>query len=120
MGKTKFEKKFGGLDLLSFIDQPLTLMAAGVQWLIGDVPNVSMRKRFFSSPSGVRVHPQFMQTSQVLKVTFSVPEGGQINDAVPIGLQLCCRAAGSDSHLLPQPETLAMTNRRELLLVRKP
>jgi hypothetical protein len=106
--------------LYPFIDQTLTLMAAGAQWLIGDVPNVSMRKRFFSSPNGIRFHQEFMQTSEVPQVTFNVPEGGQIDDGVLIGLLLRCRAAGFDSYLLRQPETLPMANRREDLLVLKP
>jgi hypothetical protein len=106
--------------LYPFIDQTLTLLAAGAQWLIGDVPNISMRKRFFSSPSGVRFHEQFMQTTDLPEVTFNVPEGGQIDDAVLFGLLMRVRAAGFDSYLLPQPETLPMANRREDLLVLKP
>jgi hypothetical protein len=106
--------------LYPFIDQTLMLLAHGAQWLIGDVPNISMRKRFFSSPNGVRFHQQFMRTTDAPEVTFNVPEGGQIDDAVVTGLLLRCRAAGFDSYLLPQPQTLPMANRREDLLVLKP
>jgi hypothetical protein len=35
-------------------------------------------------------------------------------------LLLRCRAAGFDSYLLRQPETLPMANRREDLLILKP
>jgi hypothetical protein len=106
--------------LYPFIDQTLTLLADGAQWLIGDVPNVSMRKRFFSSANGVRFHQQFMQTSDPPEVKFNVPDVGHIDDAMMIGLLLRCRAAGFDSYLLPQPATLPMANRREDLLVLKP
>jgi hypothetical protein len=46
------------------------------QALIGDVPNVSMRNRFFTSPSGVRFHQKFMNTTDTPEVRFNVPEGG--------------------------------------------
>jgi hypothetical protein len=106
--------------LYPFIDQTLTLLADGAQWLMGDIPNISMRKRFFSSPNGVRFHKQFMQTTDAPDVRFNVPEIGQIDDAVLMGLLLRCRSAGFDSYLLPQPEGLPMANRREDLLVLKP
>ena len=81
---------------------------------------MTMRKRFLSSPNGVRFHQQFMQTSEAPEVVFNVLEGGQIDDAVLMGLLLRCRAAGFDSYVLPQPDTLPMANRREDLLVLKP
>jgi hypothetical protein len=106
--------------LYPFIDQTVTLLADGGRWLIGDVPNISMRKRFFSSPNGVRFHQQFLQTTDAPEVRFNVLENGQIDDGVLIGLLLRCRAAGFDSYLMPQPETLPMANRREDMLVLKP
>jgi len=106
--------------LYPFIDQTLTLLSEGARWLIGDVPNISMRKRFFSSPDGVRFHQQFMQTSEAPEVVFNVLESGQIDDGVLMGLLLRCRAAGFDSYVVPQPETLPMANRREDILIRKP
>ncbi len=106
--------------LYPFVDQTLPLLADGGQWLIGDVPNVSMRKRFFSSPNGVRFHQQFMNTTDEPEVRFNLPEPEQIDDALLFGLLLRVRAAGFDSYILPQPESLPMANRREDLLVLKP
>ncbi len=106
--------------LFPFIDQTLTLMAEGAQWLIGDIPNVSKRKRFFSSPKGVRFHQEFMQTTDTPIVNFNVPDEGQIDDALLFALLLRCRMAGFDSYLVPQPETLPMANRREDMIMIKP
>ena len=106
--------------LFPFVDQTLTLLAHGGAWLIGDLPNVSKRKRFFSSPDGVRFHRQFMNTTDAPEVAFNLPESGQIDDAVLFGLLLRCRLAGFDSYLVPQPDALPMANRREDLLIRKP
>ena len=106
--------------LYPFIDQTLGLMADGGEWLIGDIPNFSKRKRFFASPNGVRFHQQFMNTTEAPEVHFNVPDEGQIDDALLFGLMLRCRSAGFDSYLLPQPESLPMANRREDLLIRKP
>src|SRR5438105_3364270 len=43
---------FAESNLWDFLDQSLALMTHGGQMLIGDVPNVSKRRRFFSSAAG--------------------------------------------------------------------
>ena len=43
---------------------PLELLAEGGQLLLGDLANVSKRKRFFASEAGVRFHQEFMATSE--------------------------------------------------------
>jgi hypothetical protein len=50
---------FGDRDIYSFLDFSLGLLAEGAEMLIEDVPNISKRKRFFSSPVGIRFHREF-------------------------------------------------------------
>ena len=103
-----------------FLDACLSLLADGGQLLIGDLPNQSMRRRFFSSPAGVRHHQLFTGTEEVPEVDPQAPVPGLIDDAVVVGLFLRARAAGYDAFVVPQADDLPMANRREDLLVRKP
>lgn len=107
-------------NVYRFFDLSLGLLADGGQMLIGDIPNISKRKRFFASETGIRFHQNFMQTSERPEVAFNTPENEQIDDAVLLSLLLRARSAGFDSYLLPQGAELPMANRREDILVIKP
>jgi len=107
-------------NVFAFFDACLELLADGGQLLIGDIPNQSMRKRFFSSASGVRFHREFTGAGEAPAVTHNTLEPGHIDDAALVGLVLRARSAGYDAFLLPQAPDLPMANRREDLLVRKP
>jgi 2-polyprenyl-3-methyl-5-hydroxy-6-metoxy-1,4-benzoquinol methylase len=107
-------------SLWRFIDASLGMLAPGGQMLIGDVPNVSKRKRFFASSAGVRFHQEFMRTSDVPEVDFTAVETDKIDDAVILGIVMRVRAQGCDAYWLPQAPGLPMANRREDILIRKP
>lgn len=107
-------------SVFDFLDRALMLLAPGGELLVGDIPNVSKRKRFFSSPAGVRYHQEFVGRDEQPAVTFNQPEPGKMDDAVILGLLLRARLAGYDSYVLPQRADLPMANRREDLLIRKP
>ncbi len=107
-------------SLFEFVDRALLLLAPGGELLLGDVPNVSKRKRFFSSPAGVEHHQNFVGRAEAPAVAFNQPEPGKIDDAVVLALLLRARLAGYDSYVLPQAADLPMANRREDLLFRKP
>ena len=111
---------FGETNLFDFLDHSLSLLADGGEMLIGDIPNQSKRKRFFSSENGVRFHQAFTGRNETPEVNFMSIETGKIDDSVLIGMVLRARAAGYDAFLLPQPSDLPMANRREDLLIRKP
>ncbi len=106
--------------LYPFIDQTLGLLADGGAWLIGDIPNISKRKRFFASAAGVAFHKAFMGTDDAPEVRFNAVEPDQIDDGVLLGLLARCRGFGFDAFLLPQPAVLPMANRREDMLILKP
>lgn len=103
-----------------FLDTSLSLLAPGGQMLIGDIPNISKRKRFFASEAGVRFHQEFMKTSDCPQVEFNTIEHDQIDDAVMFLLLQRARAQGFDAYVLPQAANLPMANRREDILITRP
>lgn len=102
----------------AFLDRALGLLADGGTLLIGDVPNVSKRNRFFSSPSGVEFHKRFMDTDDPPEMRPSGP--GVIDDSVVLDLLARARAAGFDAHVVPLRADLPLANRREDILIGKP
>jgi cyclopropane fatty-acyl-phospholipid synthase-like methyltransferase len=107
-------------NIFDFLDKSLQLLAPGGRMLIGDVPNVSMRKRFFSSASGIIYHQKFTNTKEVPSVSFNSMEANQMDDSVVIAILSRARAAGFHAYVLPQGEDLPMANRREDILVTRP
>mgnify|MGYP001056356127 CR=1 FL=1 len=107
-------------NIFDFIDKACELLKDGGEMLIGDIPNVSKRKRFFSSKSGVEYHKKFMGTEDVPQVDLAAIEEKKIDDGVIFGILQRYRNFGFDTYLLPQDKGLPMANRREDVLVRKP
>ena len=107
-------------NLFDFIDETMALLVLGGAALIGDIPNVSKRNRFFASESGQRFHRAFTGSDEPYEVRFNEPSPGKIDDAVLMGLVQRARAAGCDAYLMPQDAGLPMANRREDLLIAKP
>jgi cyclopropane fatty-acyl-phospholipid synthase-like methyltransferase len=107
-------------NVWSFLDHSLQLLAPGGMMLIGDIPNVSKRRRFFSSAAGIAHHKAFTGQDAPPQVDWNVVEPGRIDDAVVLGLLTRARAAGFDAHVVPQPDGLPMANRREDILIRRP
>jgi hypothetical protein len=107
-------------NIFEFLDKSLSLLNIGGQMLIGDIPNVSKRKRFFSSENGIAYHKNFSNTDENPQVEHLKIEAQNIDDAVLFALMLRARYAGFDSYLLPQAENLPLANRREDLLLHRP
>jgi hypothetical protein len=106
--------------LYRFIDAALSLLAPGGQLLLGDIPNVSKRKRFFASEAGIAYHKTFMKTDQAPEVVFNRIEFDQLDDAIVLSLLQRARAQGFDAYVLPQHPGLPMANRREDVLITRP
>lgn len=107
-------------NVFNFIDTSLELLASGGMMLIGDIPNISKRKRFFHSAAGIKFHQEFTGTGENPIVNFNRLEAGAIDDGVLLGIVARCRNAGFDAYLVPQSQALPMANRREDLLIIKP
>lgn len=115
-----FHYIFTESNIWRFIDQSLRLLAPGGQLLIGDIPNISKRKRFFSSAAGIRFHQEFTGENEKPEVVFNVVDSEQIDDAVVLAILQRARSAGCDAYVLPQGKDLPMANRREDILIIKP
>jgi hypothetical protein len=111
---------FVDANVFDFVDESLDLLAARGELLIGDIPNVSKRQRFFATESGIAYHRQFTGTETLPDLPQVGPKRGLIDDAVVLGLLSRARAAGADAYVLPQDPALPMANRREDVLIRKP
>lgn len=107
-------------NLWDFVDRCLMLLADGGEILFGDVPNITMRKRFFSSEAGIISHRQYTATDEKPEVLFNHLEAGNIDDSVVLAILARVRAQGFHAWVLPQSPALPMANRREDILIRKP
>jgi hypothetical protein len=100
------------------VDRSLELLAHGGSMLLGDIPNMSKRKRFLSSPAGREFHRRLTGSAEPPPV--EAMEGGHIDDATVLDLLARARRAGCDAYVVPQREELPMANRREDVLVHRP
>ncbi|HEY0426356.1 MAG TPA: hypothetical protein VGC76_00995 [Pyrinomonadaceae bacterium] len=115
-----FQMIFIESNIWEAFDRSLELLSNGGEMLIGDIPNVSKRKRFFGSERGIEFHREFTGTKEIPEVSFNNIEHGKIDDAVLLGLLARGRSQGFDVYLVPQSNDLPLANRREDILVRKP
>lgn len=111
---------FVEIGFYGFLDLSLSLLAPGGQMLIGDIPNISKRHRFFSSETGIRFHQAFMKTDDLPQVTFNEINFDQIDDAVIMSIVQRSRSQGFDAYVVPQPDDLPMANRREDIVIVRP
>jgi 2-polyprenyl-3-methyl-5-hydroxy-6-metoxy-1,4-benzoquinol methylase len=103
-----------------FLDKALALLAPGGELLVGDVPNLSMRRRFFCAAAGQAFHRSFTGTDTDPEVVFNTLTPDKIDDSVVISLVMRARNAGFHAFVFPQRRDLPMANRREDLLFRRP
>jgi 2-polyprenyl-3-methyl-5-hydroxy-6-metoxy-1,4-benzoquinol methylase len=107
-------------NLFGCVDACLSLLAEGGEALFGDLPNTTMRKRFFAGAEGYATHRRHTGRDEAPAVSFNRLEPGAIDDAVVLGLLARCRAQGFHAWVVPQREDLPMANRREDILIRRP
>lgn len=111
---------FTGGNLWDFIDQCLLLLSDGGEILFGDVPNISMRKRFFSSEAGAASHRKFTGQNKKPAELINQLEIGHMDDSVVLAILARARSQGFHAWVVPQAFSLPMANRREDILIRKP
>lgn len=107
-------------NIFDFLDRTLELLAPGGRILIGDIPNISMRKRFFSSETGIKSHQKFTSSNDIPNIEFNKIEAKQIDDSIMMSVVQRARSAGFHAFLLPQAKNLPMSNRREDILIVRP
>jgi hypothetical protein len=110
---------FAEHDLGAFATAAATHLRPGGAMLLGDIPNVSKRKRFFSSEQGKQFHRIYSGVDEDPVELAAESEDGKINDAVILDLLAIFRKLGTDAYVVPQADDLPMANRREDILIRK-
>jgi len=106
-------------NVYRFLLFSMQLLSSGGELLIGDIPNASKRKRFFSSESGIHFHQNFTNTKEIPWKEMKASVKGKINDTLIFKLLRKARDFGFESYVVPQPSNLPMFNRREDILIRK-
>lgn len=107
-------------NLFDIVDVFCDMLAPGGSAILGDVPNLSKRKRFFSSETGRRFHENFTSSGIPPEVKHLTVERGKIDDSVLAAIISRAQASGCDAYLVPQPHDLPMSNRRDDVLIRRP
>jgi hypothetical protein len=110
---------FRDSNLFAFVDFAVQLLSDQGQFLIGDIPNATMRKRFMVSASGKAYHKHHYSDLPEPAVLFNMLEPGQLDDGVILGLIARMRTAGFHAFVLPQGADLPMATRREDILIVK-
>jgi len=113
---------FAESNIFKFVDTAVNLLDSEGQFLIGDIPNISMKKRFLDSQTAKIYHEENhgKNGEKFPAYQFNVLELDQIDDGVLMGLLVRLRASGFHAFLMPQGKSLPMSNRREDLLIVKP
>lgn len=106
-------------NIFDFIDTICMALKPQGTALIGDIPNQSKRKRFFSTDTGINFHKSFMKTASSPVVEHYKINRNTIDESVLNGLIERARFNGCHAYLLPQPNSLPMANRRDDLLIQK-
>lgn len=107
-------------NVFDFVDCCLAMLSDGGELLLGDLPNTTMRKRFFASREGIAAHQRFTGRSEPPEVRFNQLEPGAIDDSIVFGVLARARAGGFHAWVVPQAAALPMANRREDILIRRP
>jgi len=106
-------------SIFDFIDAICLALKPGGCALIGDIPNLSKRRRFFASQEGIAFHKSFMKTDLPPEVDHFGIQRNAIDDAVLSSLVARAHANGSDAYIVPQPRSLPMFNRRDDMLIQR-
>ncbi len=115
-----FHYIYPDVSIDDFLDSSLSLLAPGGQFLIGDIPNISKRKRFFSSQAGIEFHKDFMKTDKMPVIEYDKIDSNQINDDTIYYMLERSRKKGFDAYVMPQNNSLPMANRREDIFISRP
>lgn len=119
IGYSIFHYVFYNTCIFKFIDSALSLLKPGGKLFLGDIPNVSKRKRFFSTDTGIAFHKNFTGTDTLPEINNLQLEPNQVDDGVLMGILQRYRGFGYEVYILPQNSKLPMYNRREDLLICK-
>lgn len=102
-------------NIFTFVDNALTMLAPGGQMLIGDIANISKKKRFLSSAKGVEFHHSWSNgENPAVKWNELYTD---VDDSTIMQLFLRYRLMGFETYVLPQNDNLPLNFTREDLLI---
>jgi cyclopropane fatty-acyl-phospholipid synthase-like methyltransferase len=116
-----FHYVFTESNIFNFIHKAMDLLRDGGSLLIGDIPNMSKRKRFLQSKDGVKFLQNKVKFDKENMNKVSTPNdlSQKIDDAVILSILTRYRNFGYETYLMPQKDDLPMANRREDILIIK-
>jgi 2-polyprenyl-3-methyl-5-hydroxy-6-metoxy-1,4-benzoquinol methylase len=106
-------------SIFNFIDSSLELLKPGGEMLIGDIPNISKRERFFRSETGIKYHQNFTKSNSLPEDTSGTLKKNKIDDSIIFSILQRYRNSNYETYLLSQDSRLPMSNRREDILIVK-
>lgn len=104
-------------NIFTFIDKALTMLAPGGEMLLGDIANISKKKRFLATDTGAEFHREW-SGGEVQSVAWNETYT-EIDDATIVQLFLRYRGMGFETFVLPQSNNLPLCYTREDLLIRR-
>jgi 2-polyprenyl-3-methyl-5-hydroxy-6-metoxy-1,4-benzoquinol methylase len=105
-------------NFIEFLDSAVALLKEGGRLFIGDIPNVSKKKRFLHSQFGREFHKKFSGEYPDNINCIDFHEKQLYDDLIFMILQRY-RLMGFETYLLPQTEKLPLCYTREDILIRK-
>jgi len=116
----------GEEDVQPFINKAISLLRPGGKMLLGDIPNISKKKRFLTSKSGKQFFEKWNHKMAAMCDSTKKPLLKEDNDVVQfddvkiLTLLKDIREVGCNAYLMPQPVNLPFGYTREDILVEKP
>ena len=107
-----------GLDCFKFLDEAASLLSPGGRMLIGDIPNVSKKKRFLSTKWGREFHEKWSGRKAPTAAEIRAMTG-QFDDKRIAQIMQRYRHVGYETYLLKQNEKLPFCYSREDILIVK-
>lgn len=107
-------------EALAFILKAAALLRPGGRMLVGDLPNINLKKRFLSTNFGDKFARDFMQKSAPARVdgTSQDAELVHVDDDLVLRILELGRRQGFETHLLAQSDSLPFGHTREDIVFR--
>ncbi len=106
-------------NMFRFLDKAVSLLKNGGRLLLGDLPNITKKRRFLGSEAGRRLHMEWAKTAEPPKVEWNTFKEGEFDESVVFSILQRYRGMGCETYLLPQRDGLPMNKTREDILIVK-
>lgn len=106
-------------NYIGFIDSAIELLNNDGKLLIGDLPNISKKKRFLDSENGIKFHQEWSKNEDLPNITWNNLEKSTIDDSLIFSILQRYRSMGCETYLLEQKDGLPMNKTREDILIKR-